>query len=484
MPPARPHTLALILARRSALGVGDQVIVCSKEAAEGMAARMRRFVQYVILGLVVLTLGTRSAAQSVATPQALPPLPPAVFLPSDAAAVEDSIRFLEHRLQHDPADFIAANQLARLYLQRLREMGDLTYLQLASRAARTSLATLPAEQNTGGLTTLALAEYAAHDFVAARDHAWRLTELEPSKGYPFQILGDALLELGEYDQAQTAFRQMEQLGGIYGLTQVAMEQRIARLAALRGDMRTAQRHLITALTLALALPVPPRETVAWCRWQLGETAFAMGDYATAEQHYRDTLTTLPDYFRALASLARVRAARGDHTGAIAQYETTIRIIPDLTFVAALGDLYKLVGREKDAAAQYLLVEQIGRLSTGNNVLYNRPLVLFYADHDLKPEEAYAGATREYAVRRDIYGADAVAWTALKAGKIGEAQSAIKEALRLGTQDARLLYHAGMIAQTAGDHVSARHYLTRALTLNPEFDPLQASIARTALDRDK
>src|SRR5262249_9380074 len=179
---------------------------------------------------------------------------------------------------------------------------------------------------------------------------------------------------------EAAFQQMEQVGGIHGLTRVAMEQRRARLAALRGDMSTAQRHLTTALTLALALSVPPRETVAWCRWQLGETAFAVGDYATAEQHYRDTLTTLPDYFRALASLGRVRAARGDRAGAIAQYERASRILPDPSFVAALGDLYKLAGREQDAAAQYRLVEYIGRLSTVNGVLYNRPLVLFYADH--------------------------------------------------------------------------------------------------------
>jgi hypothetical protein len=44
--------------------------------------------------------------------------------------------------------------------------------------------------------------------------------------------------------------------------------------------------------------------------------------------------------------------------------------------------------------------------------------------------------KEYEARRDIYGADALAWTALKAGKISEAQSAIKDALRLGTQDAK------------------------------------------------
>ncbi|HEV2641596.1 MAG TPA: tetratricopeptide repeat protein, partial [Candidatus Elarobacter sp.] len=78
--------------------------------------------------------------------------------------------------------------------------------------------------------------------------------------------------------------------------------------------------------------------------------------------------------------------------------------------------------------------------------------------------------------------DAVAWTALKAGRLTEARSAARAALRLGTGDARLLYHAGMIARAAGDEPAARDYLRRALALNPQFDPLQAPVARIALER--
>ena len=81
----------------------------------------------------------------------------------------------------------------------------------------------------------------------------------------------------------------------------------------------------------------------------------------------------------------------------------------------------------------------------------------------------------------IYGADAVAWTALKAGKIEEAQAAIKEALRLGTRDAKLFYHAGMIARAASDKAAAKDYLKRALSLNPQFDPMQAAIAKGAIE---
>jgi tetratricopeptide (TPR) repeat protein len=290
------------------------------------------------------------------------------------------------------------------------------------------------------------------------------------------MLGDALLELGDYDAASAAFARMRQLDP----SSVTTETRWARLAMLRGEANEATRHYTIALNLALNAAPVSRETVAWCRWQLGETAFAVGDYQKAEQHYRDALITFPDYYRALFGLGRARAAQNDLAGAIEQIERAVRRLPDPVYVGALGDLYKLTQREKEASTQYDLVAHIARLNQLNGTLYNRQLALFQADHDMNAEEAYASAQKEFEARKDIYGADAVAWTALKAGKVAEAQAAIKAALRLGTRDARLFYHAGMIARAAGDRLTARDYLQRALKLNPQFDPLQASIARKTL----
>jgi len=256
---------------------------------------------------------------------------------------------------------------------------------------------------------------------------------------------------------------------------------MARVAELRGHRERAQRLYTEALNAALNEAPLSRETVAWCRWQLGETAFSTGDYATAEKHYRDALTTFPDYYRALGGLGRVLAARGNLPGALAQYERAVSVLPDPVLVAALGDLYQLAGRTREASAKFALVEQIARISAAGSEPYNRQLTLFYADHDLKPEEAYRQAVRESETRRDLYGADAVAWTALKAGKLPEAQRAMSEALRLGTQDARLFYHAGLIARAAGDKTAARDFLQRALKLNPQFDARHAPIARQALN---
>jgi len=433
-----------------------------------------------LVSLALAACGCGGWIKPTGSTASAPALPPAAPIPADDQAFTESVRFLEARVKGDPDDFIAYNLLNGHYLRKVQETGDVQYLELAARAARASLAAAPAELNTGGLAALAQTEYTSHNFVAARDHALQLKRLEPGKTLPYQLLGETLLELGDYDGANEAFRRLQRLHG--DNLNFAIETRLARVDLLTGHTERARERYTNALALALDASPPSREVVAWCRWQLGEVAFNRGDYEEAERRYRESLTTYTDYHRALASLGRVRAARGDTEGAIEQYERVVKRLPDPAFVAALGDLYKLAGREREAAAQYALVEEIARLGALDGALYNRQLALFYADHDLKAAEAYALAAKEYEVRRDIYGADALAWTALKAGKIEEARAAIKDALRLQTEDARLFYHAGMIARAAGDAVGARDYLERALALNPAFDPLQARIARDALTK--
>lgn len=434
-------------------------------------------------GLAVLA-GAGCGTRKVPSPAA-PPAVPATLQPSAATAgetpTERSIRFFAARVQRDPNDYLSCNRLAAFHLQRVRETGDMGSLEQATRAAKASLAACPAEANPTGLALLAETKFTAHDFAAARDDARRLTELAPRDQAAWATLGDTLLELGDYEEARRAFQTLAALGDG---TSFAAETRLARLAELYGKTEEAARHLRDALDLAEEMSSPPREAIAWCRWQLGELEFAGGRYAAAEAHNRAALKGFPGYYRALAGLGRALAARGDLAGAIAQYERASRSLPDPALLAALGDLYALAGRKEDAAAQYALVEQIGRLSAANGALYNRQLALFYADHDLKKEEAYAQAAREYTVRRDVYGADAVAWTALKAGRTAEARAAVHDALRLGTRDARLLYHAGMVMRAAGDPAGARSYLERALALSPRFDPLQAREARRALSELK
>jgi tetratricopeptide (TPR) repeat protein len=387
-----------------------------------------------------------------------------------------TVRFFEERVRSDPDDFIAHNQLVGYYLQLEKETGDTRYLELALTAAHNSLKALPAEQNTDGLAALVKAEAAHHMFASAHKNALRLVELEPGKLSSYVLLFDQLFELGNYDEAARVLAKMDTLPR----ADASVETRHAQLAQITGDPETAARRYKAALTLSLAQSATPAETLAWYHWQLGEVAFSGGRYETAEGHYRDALKVLPDDLHARASLARVRAAAGDVEGAIREYEAVNRQLPEPPYLSALGDLYQLTGREAEAAAQYDRVEAVARANPLESKLHERLLAIYFADHDLKAQEAYDIAVRDYTRRQDIYGADTLAWTALKAGKIREAQAAIKDAMRTGVRDARILYHAGMIARAAGDAAAARGYLERALKLNPQFDPLQVSLAKKAL----
>lgn len=407
---------------------------------------------------------------------ALPPAPPGPAeletVPYEPGQTRAIIRELEEKIRGNPDDFVAHNKLSAYYMQLFREVDDDKLIEAAERSARASLAVLPAEQNQGGLAALAEVEKATHRFAEARDHALQLVALGPRKAHPRSLLFDALFELGDYDGAGKALDELRRVAGD-GLTVAARE---ARFAVIHGRLDEARGHLARSLAHARALSVRQTEPIAWSQWQTGETYFAAGDYEAAERHFREALATEPDNRAALAALARARAARGDLDEAVKLHEQIVGVAPHPEFTAPLGDLYKLAGRDADAARLYAMAEEAGRESDHDN----RTLAVFYADHDLKTDDAYARARREYDRRKDIYTADALAWAASKAGRHEEAREKIKEALRLGTRDARLLYHAGMIALAAGDAEAGRAQLRRALELSPAFDPLQSRLARKIL----
>ena len=143
---------------------------------------------------------------------------------------------------------------------------------------------------------------------------------------------------------------------------------------------------------------------------------------------------------------------------------------------ALADVYTKMGRQRDAELQRQLVEFIARLNALNRILYNRVLVDYYADHDINHKQAVELAAGEYAIRKDIYGEDALAWALYRDGHAAKALPHIVAALRFQTADARLYFHAGMIYKAVGQTNKARTNLKQALAINSHFQPLLDEVA--------
>ena len=96
---------------------------------------------------------------------------------------------------------------------------------------------------------------------------------------------------------------------------------------------------------------------------------------------------------------------------------------------------------------------------------NRELIFYYADHANQPEKALQVAQSEFARRHDVFTLDAYSWALHANGKDTEAGKYIERALAVGIRGAKLLRHAGAIALSAGDRVSAERYLREAAELN-------------------
>ena len=181
-------------------------------------------------------------------------------------------------------------------------------------------------------------------------------------------------------------------------------------------------------------------------------------------------------------MGQIRAAQGRFPEAIGLYKEAVATIPLPLYVAALADVYAAAGDHADAEKQYALVVYIGRLSAINQQVFNRELALFLADHNRQLPEALRLARKELEVRHDVYTSDALAWALLKNAQPEAAREAIEAALRLGTRDPLLDFHAGMIYAALGDTPKATAHLRRALAVNPHFHVLFAAEAESTLAR--
>lgn len=386
-----------------------------------------------------------------------------------AAAVDGELekarRYVE-KMPDSPKGYV---DLAAVYIKRARENGDFGLNAKAETAVDKALALAPDDFAARRLK--ASLHLTFHRFPEAREMGRRLAAEYPDDAFAYGVLADANAELGDYEAAVAAAQQM-----VDRRPNMASYARVAHLRALYGDTAGAVEMYKTAARTA---DPADREAQSWCLVQLGDVLWRSGRYAEAEKVYREALGILPNYHLALAGAGRARAAEGDFDGALRLLNAANERVPDAETAALIGDLHTKKGEKETAAQFYRLVEVIeGRSADGGD---RRRVALLWADRGERLEEALSIARRVAESRRDIYTMDALAWTLYKNGQFIEAKRAARESLRLGTRDARLLFHAGMIEKSLNNRAEAKRLLQSALELNPQFDLIQTEIARQALD---
>jgi tetratricopeptide (TPR) repeat protein len=294
-----------------------------------------------------------------------------------------------------------------------------------------------------------------HDFRKTLAAAAALTEHLPSDVAALFAKSDAHLELGEVEAAEAALQRVLDLKPC-----PSAYIRAGYLLHLRGDDERA----IEVFGLAgSALQPTDSERRAWVSTELGEICRTSGRQDAAERHYRLALQLQPRSPKATLGLARLAWSRGELDSAALGYENAGASPADL---GELALIYTELGRDAAARRALARAQALGE----SDPHWNRSLALCVADNaqSLKQadlDRAVTLAEAELRVRPGVHTWDAFAWALCAAGRPQDALRASERALRWGTREPLLLFHAGVAAARLGDS-RATAWLDEAFVQDP------------------
>jgi len=190
---------------------------------------------------------------------------------------------LRQALDQAPTSLVAADRLARAYIDFGRELGDAHYAGYAEAVLSPWLAQSP-------VPPIALIDEATilqyrHQFGEARDQLRRALAQDAHNAQAWLTLATIDMVQGDYPSAVHDCSQVAASGGsVIG---------IACTGNLRSYLGQAQQSLVLLTQIAGDAPSLTVSFRAWVQGLLAETAERLGEWSQAEDHYRKALALTP-----------------------------------------------------------------------------------------------------------------------------------------------------------------------------------------------
>ncbi len=398
--------------------------------------------------------------------QADTPAPTAAPAPTSPTQAE--VERLLAAVAANPGDAVSQTGLGFALLQRIRETADPSLYAPAEAAFDAARALTPDDAQVyvgiGGI------QLGKHQFADALVTGRKAMSLSPTLASARAVVVDALVELGRYDDADAAAGEMLALG-----TNLTTLARVSYLAELRGKLDVA----LSAMQLAAKSPGLAPENTAFADALLGNLLVYSGKPSAAAEAYRAALTLVPSHAPSIAGQGRLAVGAGKLDEAIGLFRRASDIVPLPEYVIALGDAQTAAGQLNDAKRSYALARAEIQLFQATGVIVDLDLALFEADHG-DPARALELAQIAYKATPTVRAADALAWALHRLGRDREALKHSDEALRLGSIDPILRYHAGAIEAALGNATDARRNLQFVLDTDPGFSATGAAEVRRLL----
>jgi tetratricopeptide (TPR) repeat protein len=337
---------------------------------------------------------------------------------------------MESRVAARPDDVAAAVILADALIRQTRVAGNAGLTQQAERVLKAALREDP--KNYDVLRMQGSLYLSQHRFAEAAAVAEKCRAIRPDDPVNYGVLGDAHLELGDYDEAFDAFDRMMQLR-----PGAASYARVAYARELQGNLNGALESMRLAADASDGGDV---EAIAWYHAQVAELYLKLNKPVDAMRECAIASSAFPGHPFAVVGYAKALETMGKLSEARALLEDLVGKSPTPDVHARLGDLLQAEGRAQDAEREYALAEAAWRIDAPEP----KNLARFLADRGKKVAEAVVIAQEAANIRHDIFTEDALAWAYFKAGRVEDAKRAIRLALRTGTRDRDILRHAEAI----------------------------------------
>ncbi|HXJ61710.1 MAG TPA: tetratricopeptide repeat protein [Verrucomicrobiae bacterium] len=415
----------------------------------------------------------RLAAQSRQAPPAQPAQPALAVLPIDPLTLvlmppagetrlDAEIREQQGRLGAGAISEDALERLGWLFVAKARSSFDAGYYRLAEQCAL-----LMVQRQPGSQASQLLRGHALHSQHRFHEAAGLARALVNGRGlsFDFGLLGDVLVDLGQVEEGARAYQSMLDLK-----PDPQGYARAGHIRWLKGDLAGA----LEVLGMAARSSRDP-ESAAWIHTQLGRYLWQAQAPSEARRALEVALTFQPDYAPALLWRGRMLLSEGASEQAIALLRRAVQSNPLPEYHWTLAEAFRAANREPEArAAEHELAKHAAFTDP-------RTYSLYLATRNEQVETAVQLAELELEERADIFTQDALAWALAAAGHFEEAHARMANALSEGTQDARLYFHATVIAVGAARMDEAKGWLTKAAALSSMLLPAELTHLQAAAD---
>ena len=324
--------------------------------------------------------------------------------------------------------------------------------------------------------TLASAYLTYHDFSHALQHEQQAWREQPSNVNALAQIASLQMELGRYAAAAHTLQRIPRDASPSPTVNAVR----ARYDELTGNLTEARTFIATAIRLVDSSIDTPAIDRSWFHLRAAQLAWEAGDTKQAQAECAVSLQDYPNNASTLMFAARIARSQRDWHRTLDMATRSADLYPLPQVLGYKADAQRALGDLTGAAATDALIVAEERIfnAQGTN---DRLLADYYAQRGIRLEEAQRAAESDVLKRgNEIYADDTLGWVLAKRGRWNIARRYAESAIRLGTQDAQVQYHAAIIALHTGHTAEAKRRLKMALTENAQFDPFDVEDARRVL----